>query len=339
MWSQLQSMLGRMDYLLTYSLVQFMQKVIQRFLSAQDIFYVAVVLVVCSARVTKVGSVGQSLYSLHKVAAVLLADTIMGAVPSPSGEHTSLFQLVVFWVLSTAAVVLVPTLLAEFTREEVSSQVSSLIFFMYAENSSVLTSDLEIDKVLPMLALLCLYFIRGRQPDAEGVERTVLQALSMMGTNVIISTLVTTSDATSSDMIEIAWLVGVLILFDNLEPWLDVAAELKDYALWKASTLLLARLLFRQIDLESIVLGVLLCIALAYALQLGLRSLHYELRYNAMIQLGVLVALNATLQAVQHSIQHLPHSIVWVVILSVVNVVHVMLDLFTPEQDSPPDDV
>lgn len=315
-----------MDYLLTYTLVGFVQSVLHTFLSPGDARYVALVASALSAFGTsQSGPLGQTRASIHKVAVVLLVNSVMSGAPSASLAATSAPVVVLHWMLATATVVLLPTLLSPFTDNDVFQQVSSLVFFMYAENSSFITESLHQDHVLAALAILVLHAVDSCRPSAAAAEKVVLRALSMLATNVVVSSLLEASATSTHDATEIGWLFAVIILFDNVRLQLHVATELKDYAVWKGASLISERLAFNGVPLDVVCWGCLALVAGAHVLRTLAKEVGTELRYGAVVDLGILVAVNAGLSLVKLSVQRMPNSLVWMALLGVVNVVHLVL--------------
>lgn len=327
---RVQAMLGRIDYLLTYALVGFVRRVVTRYFAARDTIYIAVVLVTLTSCIHDgTHPLRKTVQSVHKVSAVLLTDMIMASIPTPSLTDTNLYTVVLSWVLSTAAVVLLPTLLTPLTAVDVAGQISSLVLFMYAENSVFLVWDPTVDLVLPGVALLVLYAAHRRMPQTQAVEHVVLQAMSMLVTNIIVSTVMDVKGTATDDSIAIAWLICTLVLFENVQQWAELATELKDYATWKAAGLLSARLQFNGVEDQTVLAFVLLMTVAAHVFQLGLRQFHSELWYNAIVELGVIVIVNTVLGSVQKHLATTPPQLVWIILLSFVNVIHLVLEAFT----------
>lgn len=321
LWQRVAAALCRMDYMLTYALVQFVNGVLETFFSAEDVLFVALV----GTALTSRGDIplGPTGASVRRVSAVLLANGVQTGLPGAFARETSGVLLVLHWLVATCAVVLLPTLLAPFTSDEVLGQVSRLVLFTYAENSAFITAGLHLDYVLAALAALVLYAVGTRVASAGAAEQAVLRALSMLATNVVVSSLL---HGSAGDALEIAWLVGVLIMLDNLSGWLEAAPELRDYAVWKAAALVGARLEFLEVPTDAVLGTVLAVVGFAWAAQRAAAAAGFALRYGAMLDLGVLVAANTALGVVERSVRKMPQSIVWVALLGTVNVVHVALD-------------
>lgn len=322
--------LGRVDHLVTYALVTFVRTLLARFFSLEDTLYLAGTVVVLTAGVlargTGYGVLERTAASAHGVGGVLLADAIMSAVPRPATADTGAASVLFHWTLSTASVILVPTLLTPVLRDDTAAKVSQLVLFMYAENSGFITRDAQVNHVLPVLALFVLCAARAREASpAPPVLAVVLRALAMLATNVVISTMLDDGATSTHDATEIAWLVAVLILFENVQRRFEVAGELKDYAVWKASTLVAARLALAGVPPDAVLFGALLFTAAAHALQAAVAAGGGLMRYDAVVQLGALVGVNAALAAVQAAMAATPPAVVWILLLSVLNAVHIAL--------------
>lgn len=325
--SKLAEILGRIDYLITYALVQFVQKVLERTFSSADTLLVAGgVMMLCSAAGEgQRGVLSLTARSCHKVSAVLFAQHLMGLVPSPGGEHTSMFLVVLYWLLATSAVVVLPTLLAPVVTEEAASEVYNLVFFVYAENASFLVHHLHLERELPAIALIVLYGVQSRMPAALGVEVTVLRATSMLATNVLVGTLLATPGTTSAGGVEIGFLVAALIVFDGLAARIPAGGALRDYAVWKGATLVVTHLSVAGVPLDALLLGGLFLTAAAHALQEMLAEVGAVLRSDATVQIGVLVSTNVALEKVRGALDGTPVSFSWGILLATVNLVHLLL--------------
>jgi hypothetical protein len=313
-WARVTAALARVDYMLTYGLVTFVDRVFATYFSRVDIVLVAAVAAAVTAHGKRAGVLGQTGESVRRVAAILLANGVLASLPAASASETSGTVLVLHWLLSTAAAVLLPTLAAPFATDEVLAQVASLTLFAYAENASFITRALHADYVLAALAALALHAAHG-VAGAGGALGVALRALGMLATNVLVSALLR---GTAGDALEVAALLGALVVLDHLRPWLEAAGELRDYATWKASTLAAARLAGSPRD------AVFGAVAGAVGLACGLRDAA-RLRFDAVIDVGVLVAANVAFAAAEDAVRALPASLVWVALLAVVNVVHVAL--------------
>lgn len=95
--------------------------------------------------------------------------------------------------------------------------------------------------------------------------------------------------------------------------------------MWKSAALIAARLRFNGAADDEIIAGLALLAAAAHALRLGLRHLHAELRYDAVIELGVLVVVDTLLATVRRAVEGVPPARVWVLLLATVNVVELAL--------------
>jgi hypothetical protein len=321
LWARAAAALGRVDYMLTYALVRFVDEVLATYFSAGDVLFVALVATALTCRAD--APLGPTGASVRRVAAVLLANGVQTGLPSAFARETGDVMLVLHWLVATCAVVLLPTLLAPYTDEQVFAQVSRLVLFTYAENSAYITARLHLDYVLAAVAALALHAAEARAAVAGVAERTVLRALSMLATNVIVSSLLRED---TGGLVEIAWLVGALILLDNVAASLAVASELRDYAVWRAAALIGARLEFFEAPADAVLGVVLGAVGLAYSAQCAAASAGFVLHYGAMLDLGVLVGANTALGVAERGVRALPPSLVWIALLGTVNVVHIALE-------------
>jgi hypothetical protein len=311
-WARATAALARVDYMLTYALVGFVGRVFERYFSRSDTLVVAAVVIGVTAR----GAGGQTGGSLRRVSAVLIANGVLAGMPAASATETSATVLVLHWLLSTSTVILLPTLAAPFTEEQVLTQISRIVLFAYAENAMFLTQMMHTDYVLAALAALVLHAARGGG-GGGGAVGIATRALGMLATNVIVTALMR---GTAGDALEIAVLLSALVLLDHLQPWLEAAGELRDYAAWKASALITTRLAGAPRDAVLGALGAAIGVACGAQSALGKR-----LRYDAIIDVGILVMAGVVISAVETTVRAMPSSLVWVVLLAVVNVVHVVL--------------
>jgi hypothetical protein len=312
--ARLRDAFARVDYLLTYALARFAQQVLERRLVAADLLLVAAAVAALSVAANPRGVLGATAQSAHKVAAVLFAQHLLTGMPRPGPGR--LARLAREAAAAFAAVVLLPTLLAPLLAEEAVAQVTNLVFFIFSENSAQLTRDPELDLVLPVAAALVLWATQTRAPHAAGAESTVLHAIAMLATNVLIETLF----GTETSALHIVALLAALVFFDRLAARLTLAAPLRDYAVWRSAALLLALLLARGAALDSIVLGASIAAGAAHAAGAAL-----GVRADAVVSLGLLVAGNAALEAVHGSLTSTPPRIALGVLLGVINVVHLAL--------------
>ena len=119
----------------------------------------------------------------------------------------------------------------------------------------------------------------------------------------------------------------MLIIFENAEHALDVARELKDYAVWKGAALVAARLSFNGVPRDMIAVGAVLFVVAARSLQVSVATLGASCRYDAVVHLGVLIAANAALSAAETALRAMPSAFVWCFLLSLVNIAHLLIRL------------
>lgn len=326
--AEVRAALGRMDYMLSYSLVQFVDAVMRRFFSAGDTLLWAAA-AAAATRAHGASVLGETAASVHKIAAMLVAEALFKGLRPPAAADTSLFVVAVAWLASTSAIAVIPVLLAPLADAEVREQITGLALFMYAESAGYLTQDLAVDHVLPALALAALWAAHSYE-QAPGAVGTVVRGSGMLATNIVITTLIEPSETASDDALEIAWLVVALIIFENAEKTLDVARELKDYAVWKGSALVAARLAFNGVPWDMIVVGAVMFVGAARLLQVSVTALAASCRYDAVVHLGALVAANGVLGAAGDALRAMPAAFVWIFLLALVNVAHLALRLAAP---------
>ena len=324
---KLTAALGRVDYLITYSLVTFVGEVIKRYFSSHDIVSIALVVTAICQGVEERMLLDSSVFkvtidSMHRVGAILFVNSIMQTVHAASLSDTSMFVLVVSFIVSTGVVIIVPTVVkrAVDNRNDVASQISRLVFFMYAENSVLLTADTEVNRVMPALAIMVLCGLRGCRECASPVIQTLLQAFAMLATNVLVTTLVDSADTASDSATGIAWLVGFMIVLENIAA--RESSDVRDYALWKSSALI--SIMLAALPREGLIVcgGLLGCVS-------GLLHWITGASCETLTDLGVLLAANTFLDIVRINMQGVSPKLVWIVLLGFANIMHITLASFS----------
>lgn len=325
--SGLRSSLDKADYLITFSLITFTKKAILRFLKEEDTIYIALVTSLLTGLFnmqTVFTNLENTTQSLHKISSVLLVENVMNNVGSSTLTKTSAFIIVTHLVVTTATLLLIPSFVFVIQDQTVKSEILRLVFFMYAENSVLLTEDLEIDRVLPAVAIIILCILHHMSP--KGIMKNVCKAISMLMMNVLVTIMIDSNGTAKDDSIQIAWLIGIIVVFENLEILIEELSELKDYAVWKVSTLFSQRLLFLGIQQDTIIFGSLFFLILTTFIQSFIKQqFQHSLKCNSVNSLILLVLINSMLHYFTQSMQEMPHNIVWMVLISILNVIHVVL--------------
>jgi hypothetical protein len=323
---QVQAALGRMEYLLTYSLVIFLKGVVDRFFSAKDLIHITLTCVSVTSMKTQSNTIGVIFDTVHNVFSVLLVDTVMGSLRTPNTQDTSLHQGIMYWVSATAAVILFPVIIQTTSRDMGDrlggSRLEQLLFFMYAENSAFLTQDLEINRVVPAVGLIALQYIEGQRVTAGSAGlplSSVIKATCMVLTNVVITTLLR-SDSTATDGdAGIAWLVSLLVLFDSMREQSPHVNELRDYTVWKAADTVRQHMATQGMRQDT---ALFVSTTTAYVfLSIGC----YVSHTGVIGDMSLLVAVNTVLDTVKAVLTGAPHSIVWLVLMTVLCTLHVAM--------------
>lgn len=326
--AQVQAALGRMEYLITYSLVVFLKGVVNRFFSPRDLVYIALTLLAVTSLRIRMRTVGVISDTIHGIFCVLLVDIVMEGLRTPTAQDTSLHQCIMYWVSATAAVVTIPVLVHAMGRETSEMlggpRLEQLIFFMYAENSAFLTQDLEINRVVPALGLIALQYTEGMKMN--GITDTdtglpfssILRATSMVLTNVVVTTLLRSDNIATDGDAGIAWLVSLLVLFDSLQAQSARASEIRDYTVWKAADTVRQHAVAQGMSQD---LSLLVFTTSAYVfLSIGC----YVSHTGVIGDMSLLVAVNTALDTVKAVITGAPHSIVWLILMAVLCTLHVL---------------
>ena len=342
--SMFQAALGRMDYLIMYAFVQFLRGVIETFFAHSDIIYIsaATALVTTAWRHTvAVSAVQHALFipvsdtltvvvsALHRAGIILLVDTVMVSLRTVHIDDTDTHQALMYWITATGAVVLIPVLTESMHSVSAFTQLSRLVFFMYAENSEFLTQDTEINRVAPALAIVGLTVVRRWSKDVRSTLLTnLISAAVMLLTNIVINSLVgsATEAATDSEG-EIAWVVALLLFSDQLQQMMPDAADVRDYAVWKSAQLLTSSLVYRGYDVLVISSGA-LCIAAGMHILTNAAAWpgsKFRLRSDAVTQLSILVAVNCVIDLFKTFMMGIPHRLLPLVLLVLLCVTSVVL--------------
>lgn len=340
----LQTALGRMDYLLMLTFVQFIRGSIEHYFSTtSDILYISVAAALvttawshtaCSKntasphiRVQETMSV--IVTALHRGSTLLLVDTLMKSLRTVSKDDTDQHEAFMYWISATGAVILIPVMVQSVQQTETSQQLARLIFFMYAENSEFLTQDSEINRVAPALAVVGLCFVHHftNSCSTNVLFSNLLHAANMLLMNIILNTLIADGDEVAADSeAAITWVVTLLLLTDQLTGLSSDASDVRDYAIWKSAQLLAANVSAHGVDSLSMICCSFLAASLMQVLTSASKSVSgHRLHADAVVELGLLVAVNKILDVAKLSMLGIPHELLPVVLLSMLCVVHVAL--------------
>ena len=344
---KVQSSLGRMDYLLTLSIATFVQKTVTRFLTSIDILYISLVTSVCTndrklnneegLRQNR-GTLTIIMFTLHKISSILLIDSVMRYSTQTSPKNTNQHTIVMSYLVSTTLVIFVALIPERYQQTTTGSQVVRLAFFLYAENTSLFTNDAELKRVIPFLALVILLFLHNitetektAKTPLTAVTGTVVRAFSMLMTNLFITTTLDITDNESTVIVDAVWMVGALVIFDNLRGEAPVFTDLKDYAVWKAARQIqqTAHLQITANNNDNANVFILLCSVLAIVvliiLQRFAESKQHQLRWDAAIDLNILICVNCVIGAIKEIIQNTPKSFILHILVSALTVTQVGL--------------
>lgn len=350
----LSGIVGKVDYLLTFALVKYGKTTVEKILDPADGAYMALVVALVSGFVLQLNlgkSILQTARSLHRVTCILLVDNIMQYVSEVGRGNMSVFATMQHLVVTTALLLLVPTFADLLPDKTIQSETVRLAFFMYAENASFLTQDLEVDRVIPALAIILVCTLQNASENK--IFQSVCKGISMLMSNALITVLLDNKGNTSDEAVQIAWLLCVSTMLQYFAYTISAITDLQEYTTWKVSSLLTNRLIYLQIEHESIVIGSLLIAFWMYSINILIGKAFYngdrnqandgksgresettherhamhESRYGAITAICLLTSFNTIMQSVTDTLHFLPNRIVWVALLSILNLVEVIMQL------------
>ena len=332
------AMFDRMNYLITYSLIRFIKAVAARFFHPKDLFYVSTVgMFVCmsfSVLNSKTSSFTHShrsfifiLDTFHYFCAILFVDVLMGNIQGQPMDGVSMSKDFTYWVTATSAVLVIPVVCKAyseaFKETTVTTNLQRLVLFMYAENSVFLTKDMEIDKVMPIVAMMSLIYIRRVccAYNPSFVVSVLVQATTMVFTNVVVSTVLRTDDVAADSNTEIVWLLSLLILFDATNELLVGTSDLRDYAIWKSAANISVFLQYRGLDnIALFTMTMLVVVTLKFV------SLPRTIQHMCVLgDVSVLIAINTCLYTLENLFKGLPYSVLWVFLVCILNGLHYIM--------------
>jgi hypothetical protein len=364
----LSEIVGKIDYLLTFALVKYGKMTVEKRLSAADGAYMALVVALVSGFVLQLRtgkSVLQTARSLHRVSCILLVDNMMQYVSEVGRANMSVFATSQHLVVTTALLLLVPTFADLLPDETIQSETVRLAFFIYAENASFLTQDLEVDRVIPALAIILVCMLQNASNSK--ILQTVCKGLSMLMSNALITVLLATKGITSDEAVQIAWLLCVSTMLQYFVYAIPGIIDLQEYTTWKVSSLLTNRLIYLRIERETIVVGSLLIAFWMYTIGIQIQKAFYHEtndsdeekdskrqsahgsqsahgrqsnnttsmhRYGAITAICFLTSFNTIMQCVTDTLHYLPNHVVWVALLSILNLFEVLLQTLQLRQST-----
>lgn len=342
----IQTALQRMDYLLVYTFVQFMKRVIHRFFVNADMLYIALgvaVFTYCMIQIRQfAGKYANGLLlsppdtaasvqwtALHRVSCLLLVDIIMGGLRTVKTSDTDRYQSFMMFLVATASVILIPSLTSRFENTVTGEQIARLVFVMYAENSSYLTQDVEIDRVIPLLAIILISSMKYYCKTTMGlVSLKILHAVNMLLTSMLINTLFAEDVFTSADGEgRIAWMISTLVFADRLQLVFPYLQDIRDFAIWKSARLITLRLILHNVASSMINMCPLLVLFVFNVLGNLSKGYGYEFKTVAITDLCVLVVVNNLFEMAKSYLLCIPHSLVFMFLLSLLCAMQIILDV------------
>lgn len=349
-FSVVQNALQRMDYLLMFIFIKFLRRVIERFFSSNDILFISLTLSVITnviglhelsssnalstqkwifgRGIKTVESIMVFISALHRASSLLLVDMLMSSLRTVKPEDTDTHQSFMYFIVATCSVIIIPVVTHKFENDETGNHISRLVFVMYAENSAFLTQDMEINQIAPFMAVVMLCCVKYYISDILGVTfLKILHAVNMLLTNVIVSTLMSSNKLLAADSDgETVWIITILMIADHIQQLFPGIQDVRDYAIWKSAQLLSLNFIARGIDTESICLVLFLILVLVSFLVYISQWRDYVLRCSAITELVLLVLVNTFFEVAKSFMMGIPHSLVFVFLLSLLCVVHIALE-------------
>ena len=335
---KIMAMFERMNYLVTYSLVTFVKSVATRFFRVSDLFYVSVAGLSFSTTFYGVyehriqegcqPKSHRSLYfvldTLYYFYAILFVDMFMTALRDPAIDSVDTHKISMCWMAATSAVFVVAVVCDvctdAFGETVVTTNLRRLVFFMYAENSVLLTRDAEVDKVIPLTGMLCLLYLQYGVSvhSLPFTVRVFMQAASMIFTNVVVSTTLKTNDTSTDASLEIMWLLSLLIVFSATSDTLFGVGDLRDYATWKAGSNITNFLSYQGFDDLDVFVGTVLVLFVFKVI-----SLPHALRHTEFLgDISALVSVNVCLSVLEKLFRGMPYDVLWMFLLCILVAVH-----------------
>lgn len=345
---QFLAMLFKMETLVAFSIVAFVQKVISRYIQHPgDGFFIAATAAILSAPlalqkirgVAPTGGTGDgSAFSaaefvalgVHKASCLLIVDTVMGdlVAPETDPEGAFTFAFVVYWLVSTALLVVVPSVVSlAFAGDQspLTARIISFVYYMYAENGRLIANSGGLQHVLPFAALLGIILLwQFSRPGPGGhaigtVTSSIIRGLTMALTNIIITVTMQTESNSSTGLVQVVWLLCILVMFDNMHESVGISSEIRDYALWKSSQRL-------QATLATMGSGTLFLLCVVFSLYMHAFHSMAGVRINVLSHAAILTAVNAILDIIKDGIANTAHIITWITLLCTISLVEVLLE-------------
>lgn len=335
--------ISRIDYLLTYNIVGFIQQRYSQTMHPNDMLYSSLVLVICTYKYDFVSDIGNSItdvlgFIIHKISSIVLTSQLVG-LTNVNDDTTSTFNCIVYWTIITVTVVIISTVNKTSKQTMTGAQVNQLILFMYAENASKLFVDNELRRIIPSIALITLAYMHEMNSVFNEKHMQLftflLKALSMLVMNILVNTTLGVTDNETTTVLDCHWLVVMLIIFDHVEVITQQCTELRDYATWAVSHQV-QQVITSSFPYNSLIvvmaLGVcyiFIFVILEDYVHVYDSKTHTKPQYGVCINLCILIIMNELLNSWQTTLQNTPVRIANVVTLCCLVLTETCLHIIT----------
>lgn len=308
----------RLETILTFTIVRFVQTLLTAYASNFDILLVAIMIALISYVVSfeEIHSLEQSKdsslveddyaerhiksigFTISGPALLIFIQSVIASLRPQDDNPSSAFNVANFIVSSTCLVLLLGILPKRMMQTSHGQRFSKLVMYMYADSTSILFNNQDIDAIIPLLSVLLIVSLSLISKYYHLKKMTVIgyftEALNVALINVLLQSLFSQSMGHSHVILQILQMVLVLVILEYCTHILYFFDNLKGYALWKVSDLIFEIASTQFVGQTEIA-------AVAFLTSL-LWQLMSDFKSTVIFDLCSLVALNGFLDWIQHSI-------------------------------------